>query len=68
MIAISLFCGALLVCLVLGANILYALATGLVIFTAYGRRRGFSWKELGKMICSGVKTAGWSLTRAFSFR
>lgn len=57
MIAISLFCGALLVCLVLGANILYALATGLVIFTAYGRRRGFSWKELGKMICSGVKTS-----------
>ena len=48
MIAISLFCGALLVCLVLGANILYALATGLVIFTAYGRRRGFSWKELGR--------------------
>lgn len=57
MIAISLFCGALLVCLVLGANILYALATGLVIFMAYGRRRGFSWKELGKMICSGVKTS-----------
>ena len=57
MAAIVLFCLALLVCIVLGANILYALLTGLVIFTLYGKKQGFTWKELGKMICSGVKTS-----------
>lgn len=58
MAAIVLFCLALLVCIVLGTNILYALLAGLVIFTLYGKKQGFSWKELGKMICSGVKTSG----------
>ena len=57
MAAIVLFCLALLVCIVLGTNILYALSAGLVIFTLYGKKQGFSWKELGKMICSGVKTS-----------
>ena len=33
MAAIVLFCAALLVCVVLKVNILYALAAGLVIFT-----------------------------------
>ena len=28
-----------------------------MIFTLYGKKQGFSWKELGKMICSGVKTS-----------
>lgn len=57
MAAIVLFCLALLVCIVLGTNILYALLAGLVIFTLYGKKQGFSWKELGKMIYSGVKTS-----------
>lgn len=57
MAAIVLFCLALLVCIVLGTNILYALLAGLVIFALYGKKQGFSWKELGKMICSGVKTS-----------
>ena len=57
MAAIVLFCLALLVCIVLGTNILYALLAGLVIFTLYGKKQGFSWKKLGKMICSGVKTS-----------
>lgn len=57
MAAIVLFCLALLVCIVLRTNILYALLAGLVIFTLYGKKQGFSWKELGKMICSGVKTS-----------
>ncbi len=57
MAAIVLFCLALLVCIVLRANILYALLAGLVIFALYGKKQGFSWKELGKMICSGVKTS-----------
>ena len=57
MVVIVLFCLALLVCIVLGTNILYALLAGLVIFTLYGKKQDFSWKELGKMICSGVKTS-----------
>ena len=57
MAAIVLFCAALLVCVVLKVNILYALAAGLVIFTLYGKRQGFSWRELGEMIVSGVKTS-----------
>ncbi len=57
MISIVLFCTALLVCVALRANVLYALAAGLVIFTLYGRRRGFSWHALGEMIVSGVKTS-----------
>ena len=58
MLSIILFCAALLVCVVLRANILYALAAGLVIFALYGRRKGFSWRALWDMIVSGVKTAG----------
>ena len=57
MAAIVLFCAALLVCVVLKVNILYALAAGLVIFTLYGKKQGFSWRELGEMIVSGVKTS-----------
>ena len=57
MAAIVLFCLALMACLVLRANILYALLAGLVIFTLHGRQQGFSWKELGKMIGAGVKTS-----------
>ena len=57
MTVIALFCAALLICIVLRASILYALAAGLVIFTLYGRRRGFAWRALGEMIVSGVKTA-----------
>ena len=57
MAAIVLFCLALMACLVLRTNILYALLAGLVIFTLHGRQQGFSWKELGKMVGAGVKTS-----------
>ena len=57
MIAIGTFCASLLICLALGGNILYALSAGLVIFTVYGKKQGFSWKALGKMIGAGVKTS-----------
>ena len=39
MAAIVLFCLALLVCIVLRTNILYALLAGLVIFTLYGKKQ-----------------------------
>ena len=58
MITIGAFCAALLVCLALGGNILYALMAGLAIFAFYGKRQGYSWRALGKMIGAGVKTSG----------
>ena len=45
MAAIVLFCLALLVCIVLGTNILYALLAGLVIFTL---SRAFRGKNSGR--------------------
>lgn len=49
MAAIVLFCLALLVCIVLGTNILYALLAGLVIFTLYGAKsRAFRGKNSGR--------------------
>ena len=58
MIAIGAFCALLLMCLALGGNILYALSAGLVIFVFYGKKQGYSWRALGKMIGAGVKTSG----------
>lgn len=55
-LTIGLFCIMLLACLALDLSILYALCAGLVLFFLYGRRRGFSWRELGRMALTGVKT------------
>ncbi len=55
-IALGLFCAALLVCIVLDLPILYALAFGLLVFLLYGRRKGFSWRELFSMALEGVRT------------
>lgn len=52
-----LFCAALVVCVAMNWSILYALGVGLVNFLVYGRRRGYGWRELGKMCLDGVKTA-----------
>ena len=57
MLSMALFCAALLLCVLLRLNILYALAAGLLIFMTYGKRQGFSWRELFKMVGEGVKTA-----------
>ncbi len=45
----------LLLCILFDFSILYALVAGLVLFLLYGKKKGFSWKELGKMSLSGVK-------------
>lgn len=55
-LVLALFCGGLLACIILDLSILYALAAGLVLFLLYGKGKGFSWGELGKMALSGVKT------------
>ncbi len=54
-LVLSLFCVFLLVCIAFDFSILYALCGGLVLFLAYGKRKGFSWRELAKMAFSGVK-------------
>ena len=53
---LGLFCGGLILCLLLNASILYALAGGLLLFLLYGRRKGFGWGELLRMALAGVKT------------
>ena len=57
MIAIGLFCAALLGCVVLRVNILCALVAGLFIFSIYGKKQGFSWRAIGGMIVTGIKTS-----------
>lgn len=56
LLTLALFCGALLVCLVLDLSILYALVAGLILFLLHGRRKGFTWRELASVSLSGVKT------------
>lgn len=51
----GLFCAGLLVCIALGGSILYALTFGLLLFLLYGKRKGFTWRELGGMAFDGIK-------------
>ena len=55
-LVLGLFCGGLLLCLLLDMSILYALSLGLLLFLLYGRRKGFGWGELLKMALDGVRT------------
>lgn len=52
-----LFCAALLVCIVFDFSILLALAAGLVLFSVYGLKKGFSLPEIAHMCLNGIKTA-----------
>ena len=56
-ITLGLFVLALILCIVTGLPILYALGAGLIIFMLYGRKKGFSWKALLHMAVAGVFTA-----------
>jgi len=42
--------------LILNISMLWALGFGLALFLFYGRKKGFSWPELGKMTWQGVAT------------
>lgn len=57
LLVISLFCFALLLCVLLNFSILYALVGGLCIFLLYGVRKGFTWRQMIRMSFAGVKTA-----------
>ncbi len=56
-LTLSLFCFALLICVILDASVLYALAAGLVIFCAYAKIKKHSFKSIIKMIFDGMKTS-----------
>lgn len=56
LLVLLLFCAGLLVCVVAGWSILYALIAGLALFLLYGRKKGFGWRELLTTALSGVKT------------
>lgn len=51
-----LFCVTLLGCVILDVSVLYALIIGLCIFIFYGLKKGFSFREMGDMCISGVRT------------
>ena len=53
-IIIGLFCGALLLCVVLDLSILYALFAGVCLFWFYGFKKGFGVKELAQMSFAGI--------------
>ena len=55
-ITLGLFCGTLLLCVVLNWSILYALVAGLIIFLLYGKKKGYTWNELAKISFASVKT------------
>ncbi len=56
LIVLGLFCALLLLCVLCGAPILYALAAGLFLFALDARRRGFSWGSVCKMALDGVSS------------
>lgn len=56
-LALALFCAALLLCILLNISILYALLAGLVLFSAYALYKGNRVRDLGRMLFSGIKTA-----------
>lgn len=55
-VTLSLFCAALLLCVLSGLSILYALLIGLIIFSLYGKKKGYRWSELAQMSFAGIKT------------
>lgn len=57
MLVLVVFCAQLLLCLLFGISIVYPLLIGLLLFTLYGKKCGFSWAELGSMIFTGIKAA-----------
>lgn len=56
-LTLSLFCLALLICVILDASVLWALAAGLIIFCAYAGVKKHSFKSILKMVVDGIKTS-----------
>jgi len=54
-ITLLIFIVALVVCLTTGFSIIYALVFGVFLFSFYAKLRGFSLKEIAKMLYTGAK-------------
>lgn len=53
-LTLGLFAAGLLLCLFCKLSVLYALSFGLLLFSVYARRSGFSWTEILRMAFRGV--------------
>ena len=53
-LTLGLFAAGLLLCLFCKLSVLYALSFGLLLFSIYARRSGFSWTEILRMALRGV--------------
>lgn len=53
-LTLGIFCALLITCIITGKSILYALLAGLLIFSLYGKKQGYSWMQIGRMASQGV--------------
>lgn len=51
---IGIFCALLIICIITGKSILYALLAGLIIFSLYGKKQGYSWRQISRMALQGA--------------
>ena len=51
---IGIFCALLIIFIITGKSILYALLAGLIIFSLYGKKQGYSWRQISRMALQGV--------------
>ena len=51
---IGIFCALLIICIITGKSILYALLAGLIIFSLYEKKQGYSWRQISRMALQGV--------------
>lgn len=57
-LTLSGFCAILIGCLAADVSMVAALLAGLLLFLFYGKRKGFSFRALGRMCLSGIRTVG----------
>lgn len=55
--AFLIFLASVITCLTLGQTLIYALLIGLCCFLTVGKKRGFTWSDLGTMVLTGGKTS-----------
>ena len=53
-LTIGIFCALLIICIITGKSILYALLAGLIIFSLYEKKQGYSWRQINRMALQGV--------------
>ncbi len=51
---LGVFTAGLVICLAAGISTIWALLFGLALFLYYGKRKGFSWRELGQSCLNGA--------------